>query len=202
VFTVAVLGSNLYLAAFVHLLVAYPDGRVSRTAGSCRRLHARGRRPAAVLMFGFDAHAPTARARSSRSPTRRRSARSSTRSRPGSPSRSSATSSTAHRALARGGGDAPRTLSPLLWSGVVLLILFVGSIGAQSVAGQEGGVSAVLMLLGQIVFASVPFTFLFGLLRDRVARADALGELLVRLGEAPGTTACAACWPRRSATPA
>ena len=43
------------------------------------------------------------------------------------------------------------------------------------------------MLLGQIVFASVPFTFLAGLLRDRVARADALGALLVRLGEAPGT---------------
>src|SRR3954447_5934773 len=35
VFTLAVLVSNLYLAAFVHLLLAYPDGRVRR------RLHRR-----------------------------------------------------------------------------------------------------------------------------------------------------------------
>ena len=28
IFTLAVLVSNLYLAAFVHLLLAYPDGRV------------------------------------------------------------------------------------------------------------------------------------------------------------------------------
>ena len=30
VFTVAVLGANLYLAAFVHLLVAYPEGCIRR----------------------------------------------------------------------------------------------------------------------------------------------------------------------------
>ena len=67
------------------------------------------------------------------------------------------------------------------------MILVAGSIATQTVAGHEDDVSAVLMLLGQIVFASVPFTFLAGLLRDRVARADAVGALLVRLGEAPGT---------------
>src|SRR4051812_39031247 len=88
----------------------------------------------------------------------------------------------------RAEGPARRqTLSPLLWSGVVLMILVAGSIATQTVAGDQGDVSAVLMLLGQIVFASVPFTFLAGLLRDRVARADAIGSLLVRLGEAPGT---------------
>src|SRR5262249_37070245 len=43
----------------------------------------------------------------------------------------------------------------------------------------------LLYLLVQVVFASVPFTFLVGLLRTRVARADAIGELLLRLGEEP-----------------
>ena len=32
VFTLAVLVANLYLAAFVHLLLAYPEGRVKRRA--------------------------------------------------------------------------------------------------------------------------------------------------------------------------
>ncbi|HEX6021531.1 MAG TPA: sensor histidine kinase, partial [Solirubrobacter sp.] len=41
--------------------------------------------------------------------------------------------------------------------------------------------------LSLIALVSVPLAFLAGLLRDRVARADALGALLVRLGEAPGT---------------
>ena len=46
VFTVAVLVANLYLAAFVHLLLAYPEGRVKRRAAPAagrRRLRARGR---------------------------------------------------------------------------------------------------------------------------------------------------------------
>src|SRR6201999_233948 len=37
----------------------------------------------------------------------------------------------------------------------------------------------------QVVFASVPVTFLAGLLHTRVTRADAIGELLLRLGEEP-----------------
>ena len=53
------LGANLYLAAFVHLLVAYPEGRIRRRAH--RRLVAAGYAlaivgPAPFLMFGFDAH--------------------------------------------------------------------------------------------------------------------------------------------------
>ena len=80
-----------------------------------------------------------------------------------------------------------RTLSPLLWSGIVLMVLVAGAIGAQTVGGGPGDASDVLSLLGQIVFASVPFTFLAGLLRGRVARADAVGALLVQLGEGQGT---------------
>jgi signal transduction histidine kinase len=189
VFTLSVLGANLYLAAFAHLLVAYPEG----TARPHRRLLIGTYTlavvgPAPFLMFGFDAHCtdcPRSIIQVTDSPTL------------GTVSDALTTgialvlvAYVVFLLLARwraAGETRRRSLSPLLWSGVVLLILFAGSIGAQSVTGQESGVSAVLMLLGQIVFASVPFTFLFGLLRDRVARADALGELLVRLGEAPGT---------------
>ena len=50
IFTLAVLASNLYLAAFVHLLLAYPEGRVRRrgTGGSVAATYALARdRPAA-----------------------------------------------------------------------------------------------------------------------------------------------------------
>ena len=67
------------------------------------------------------------------------------------------------------------------------MVLVAGAIGAQTVGGGPGDASDVLSLLGQIVFASVPFTFLAGLLRSRVARADAVGALLVQLGEGQGT---------------
>ena len=191
VFTIAVLGANLYLAAFVHLLVAYPEGCIRRRAH--RRLVAAGYTlaivgPAPFLMFGFDAHCtdcPRSVIQVSDSTTI------------GTLSDALTTGIAVglvgylvYILTARWRAASParrQTLSPLLWSGVVLMILVAGSIATQTVAGNEGDVSAVLMLLGQIVFASVPFTFLAGLLRDRVARADALGALLVRLGEAPGT---------------
>ena len=59
IFTLAVLASNLYLAAFVHLLLAYPDGRLRRR----RHRAARRRRPTRwrvigplpILMSGLDA---------------------------------------------------------------------------------------------------------------------------------------------------
>ena len=55
----------------------------------------------------------------------------------------------------------------------------------QTFSGDQ--VPGVLPLAGQVVFASIPFTFLIGLMRSYVARADALGALLVRLGDASGT---------------
>ena len=94
-----------------------------------------------------------------------------------------------HPHRAAGAPPAPpqrRTLAPLLWSGIVLMVLVAGTLGAQTVAGDQVAGRAA-RCVGQIVFAAVPFTFLVGLLRGRVARADAVGELLVRLGEASGT---------------
>jgi signal transduction histidine kinase len=193
VFTFAVLTANLYLAAFVHLLVAYPEGCVKRRVQ--RRLVAAGYAlavfgPLPFMLFGFNDRVDCENC-------------------PPSVIQITSSSDVATvldvvstgaaiglvgflvwvlTARWRGASAARRrTLAPLLWSGVVLMVLVAAAIGAQTVGGGPGDVPAVLFLLAQLIFASVPFTFLAGLLRSRVARADAVGELLVRLGEAPGT---------------
>jgi signal transduction histidine kinase len=73
----------------------------------------------------------------------------------------------------------------MLWSGILLLVLVAGTLGAQTVSGEQ--VPGVLSGAGQIVFAAVPFAFLIGLLQGRMAHAGAVSELLVKLGEARGT---------------
>jgi signal transduction histidine kinase len=193
VFTLAVVTGNLYLAAFVHLLVAYPEGCIRRRAH--RRLVGAGYAlavlgPLPFLMFGFnerdgcDGCPPSVLQVSGDS---------------GVATALDVVSTAAAIGLvgylvwvltARwrvASAARRRTLAPLLWSGIVLMVLVAAAIGAQTVGGGPGEVPDLLALLSQLVFASVPFTFLAGLLRSRVARADAVGELLVRLGEAPGT---------------
>jgi signal transduction histidine kinase len=66
-----------------------------------------------------------------------------------------------------------------------MLVLLASALGTDA-----AGVSRapdVLSTAGLIVFASVPWAFLIGLIRSRVLRADAVAELLLALGEAPGT---------------
>ncbi len=78
-----------------------------------------------------------------------------------------------------------RALAPVLWSGVVMLVLLAGALGTDA-AGVSGATDA-LSTAGLFVFASVPWVFLFSLVRSRVIRAGAVSELLLALGEAPGT---------------
>ncbi len=78
-----------------------------------------------------------------------------------------------------------RALAPVLWSGVAMLVLLAGALGADA-AGVSGATDA-LSTAGLFVFASVPWVFLFSLVRSRVVRAGAVSELLLALGEAPGT---------------
>jgi signal transduction histidine kinase len=78
-----------------------------------------------------------------------------------------------------------RAMAPILWSGVVMLVLLATSLGTD--AAGISRLTDVLGWLSLIVFASVPWVFLIGLVRSRVARAGAVSELLLRLGEAPGT---------------
>jgi signal transduction histidine kinase len=189
VFTLAVLGSSVYVAGFVHLLLAFPEGRLR-----CR-LHVRLVQttyalaligPVPVLLAGLDSTCGTCpesviQVASSRSIGRIGDAVTSVAA-------IALASAIAYALTRRWRSSTPiqrRTLAPLLWSGVALMIILVLTIAAQSVAGEQ--VPGVLPLAGQLVFASVPFTFLIGLLRGYMARAEALGAVLARLGEASGT---------------
>jgi signal transduction histidine kinase len=78
-----------------------------------------------------------------------------------------------------------RAMAPILWSGVAMLVLLGSALGSD--AAGISRLTDVLGWLGMLVFASVPWVFLIGLVRSRVARAGAVSELLLRLGEAPGT---------------
>jgi signal transduction histidine kinase len=78
-----------------------------------------------------------------------------------------------------------RAMAPVLWSGVAMLALLATALGSDA-AGMSR-LTDVLGWLSLLVLASVPWVFLIGLIRSRVARAGAVSELLLRLGEAPGT---------------
>ncbi len=78
-----------------------------------------------------------------------------------------------------------RAMAPILWSGVAMLVLLATALGTD--AAGISRLTDVLGWLSLLVFASVPWVFLIGLVRSRVARAGAVSELLLRLGEAPGT---------------
>jgi signal transduction histidine kinase len=78
-----------------------------------------------------------------------------------------------------------RSMAPILWSGVAMLVLLATALGSD--AAGISRLTDVLGWLSLLVFASVPWVFLIGLVRSRVARAGAVSELLLRLGEAPGT---------------
>ncbi len=192
VFTIAVILSNLYLATFAQLLLAYPEGRIEsrghrRLVAAVYTLALLG--PVPMLMFAFREQVPKCRC-------------------PASIIQISGNADLGRvldgvtNAIAVAllvyllsvlvgrwrAATAPqrRLMNPLLWSGIALIGLLAASLGAQTVT-RTGGVSDLLWLLAVLVFASVPFSFLVGLLRSRVARAGAVGELLLRLGEAPGT---------------
>jgi signal transduction histidine kinase len=189
VFTAAVVLSNVFIAAFVHLLLVYPDGRLKparrRLVAAGYALTVLGALP--MLMFG---HNPMQDC-------------------DGCPRSVIHVSGSvaADRVLdgvvtalavalvvyvlwivvARLRAATPpqrRALAPVLWSGIALMVLLAGTLFTQTLSGSDG-VGGLLFFGVQIVFASVPVTFLAGLLRTRVANADAVGELLLRLGEEP-----------------
>jgi signal transduction histidine kinase len=78
-----------------------------------------------------------------------------------------------------------RAMAPVLWSGVVLLFLFAAALASSAVGAT--GVTDVLGWGSLVAFAAVPYAFLFGLLRSRFSRAGAVSDLVMRLGAEPGT---------------
>ena len=193
VFTVGVLVSSLYFVVFAHMVLAYPDGRLERPWHG--RLLAAGYALALVgplpqLLWGFTDRM--------------------TESCPDCPESALLieTNDTLRDVfngltsvigvvlvavvlvilLRRWRGATPpqrRSMAPILWSGVVMLVILATALGSD--AAGISRLTDVLGWLSLLVFASVPWVFLIGLVRSRVVRAGAVSELLLRLGEAPGT---------------
>jgi signal transduction histidine kinase len=192
VFTFAILIGSLYLAAAGHLLLAYPDGRLkgrgqARFVAGAYALAVLA--PLASLLFGWgrqagDCNCPRSILLISDSQTVANAL-------------DVASSAAAVGILAyiiavlvaRWRAATPpqrRAMGPVLWSGAALMVLVAGELTSEAI-GLPGGVTSVFSLLGLVMFASVPFAFLFGLLRTRWSRAGAMTELLPRLAETPGT---------------
>jgi signal transduction histidine kinase len=187
-FTLALLVCNLYLAAFVHLLLAYPEGRIRRTT-DLRLVIA----TYALAMFGPVPILLSGEAACDGCPESAIAiAGGTTLGTVGDVLTGLAAVLLAlalivvlARRYRAASGPRRRTLAPLLWSGILLLVLVAGTLGAQTISGEQ--VPGVLSGTGQIVFAAVPFAFLIGLLQGRMAHAGAVSELLVKLGEARST---------------
>jgi signal transduction histidine kinase len=67
------------------------------------------------------------------------------------------------------------------WTGGSAVAVYAVAIVFDAV----GSTQDALERLGQLLFATVPFGFLAGLLRGRLAEADAVSSLVARLGQAP-----------------
>jgi signal transduction histidine kinase len=188
-FTVGVLFSSLYLAVFVHMLLAYPDGRID--SPRVRQVLAAGYAlafagPLTALLFADPSQL------GSEDPTS---------------AISLGTDPVVYDVLdAVTSGIAVvivgyvlyvlvqrwqaatipqrRAMAPVLWSGICLLVVLAGQLTTQAVRGPDVLENAT-GLLGLLFFALTPYGFLFGLLRSRVVQGGAVSELLRRMGDAP-----------------
>jgi signal transduction histidine kinase len=86
------------------------------------------------------------------------------------------------RRLRAGGRAQRRALVPVLLTGGVAFAVYAVS-KAYDAAGDT---SEALNRLSEALVATIPFGFLVGLLRTRLAQAAAVSELIARLGQAPG----------------
>jgi signal transduction histidine kinase len=84
----------------------------------------------------------------------------------------------------RGASSAYRNaLTPVLAAGVVTASLLVLSLLGDVTGIPDGTAEDVVDALGAAAMASVPFAFLVGLLNSRLSRAAAVSEVVARLGE-------------------
>jgi signal transduction histidine kinase len=74
-----------------------------------------------------------------------------------------------------------RVLSPVLSTGSAAFVMFAIANGFDAAGSPQHG----LELFSQVLLATVPFGFLVGLLRSRLAQGPAIAELIGRLGDAP-----------------
>jgi signal transduction histidine kinase len=75
-----------------------------------------------------------------------------------------------------------RAWRPVLWTAGVAAAAFLLANGFDA----AGAPSDALDVISQALVATIPFGFLVGLLRSRLAQGEAVAELIARVGEAPG----------------
>jgi signal transduction histidine kinase len=191
VFTAGVLLSSLYFVVFAHMVLAYPEGRLQErwhakllVAGYTLALVG----PLPQLLWGFSPDMPCDGCPESAILIERddtlRDVFNTVTSVLGV-AIVAVVLAVLLRRWSKATAPQRRALAPVLWSGVAMLVLLAGALGTDA-AGVQRATDA-LTTAGLIVFASVPWAFLIGLVRTRVARAGAVSELLLALGEAPGT---------------
>jgi signal transduction histidine kinase len=92
-----------------------------------------------------------------------------------------------HRRWRRSAAGQRRALSPILAVGGLALIVLVLGILAEGLGASSVSDGAVIVAF--TVLALVPFAFLIGLLRSRIGRAEAVTSVVSRMGEGTGRTA-------------
>jgi signal transduction histidine kinase len=190
VFTVGILTCNLFFVLFAHMVLAYPHNRLERRWH--QRLIAAGYVLAVVgplphLLWGFDQRMCESCPESPLLIAENEDLRIALNA-VVSVVAASFTVAVVGILLRRRRDATPpqrRAMAPVLWSAVTILILLAAALGSDAVGVAR--VTDVLGWLSLIAFASVPWVFLIGLVRTRVAGAGAVSELLLRLGEEPGT---------------
>jgi signal transduction histidine kinase len=74
-----------------------------------------------------------------------------------------------------------RALAPVVWTGGAAFVAFAIANGFDAVGSPQDPLEG----LSQVLLVTVPFGFLAGLLRSRLAQAGAMSALVARLGQAP-----------------
>ena len=80
-------------------------------------------------------------------------------------------------------GPQRRVLAPVMWTGGAAFVVYAVAAGVDVITGEAvDAIERVAILL----LAAVPFGFLAGLLRSRLAQADRIAGLIAQVGQAPG----------------
>jgi signal transduction histidine kinase len=75
-----------------------------------------------------------------------------------------------------------RQEAPMLWTGLFLAALLIGTALADFSGAPDAAVTAA-GVVSLVAFAVMPYAFLLGLVRSRYSRAGAVGELIERLND-------------------
>jgi signal transduction histidine kinase len=84
------------------------------------------------------------------------------------------------RQARRGTPEERRSQEPVWWAGGATILLFAATL-LTNLGPESGNYDDVVWYIANIVLATVPFAFLYGLLRTRLSEADVVAEENVRL---------------------